>query len=314
MKTSFLTVAVSVGVALTPCASFPVIAQGIDTAFNARVGRPAYVRQHPRVLFDEAHNNADTSTGRYKPFADLIRSDGYTVVPATKTFSAVSLRRANILVIVNASGPSTNRSAPAFSEQESNSVRAWVSAGGCLLVIADQAPYSSAVEGLLKRFDVEITKGFTIDSVYHNKDSGDETELAFNRENGLLGDHPITQGRDATERLNRIITFTGTSVKGPAGGVSFLKLSDSAKDVFPSDRKAAAPEEATPDPKLVSAAGRAQGVAMTFGKGRVVVLGDAAMLTAQVALKGFSFGMNLPGIDNRQLALNVMHWLSGLLK
>jgi hypothetical protein len=25
-------------------------------------------------------------------------------------------------------------------------------------------------------------------------------------------------------------------------------------------------------------------------------------------------GMNYPGIDNKQLALNIMHWLSGLLK
>jgi hypothetical protein len=26
------------------------------------------------------------------------------------------------------------------------------------------------------------------------------------------------------------------------------------------------------------------------------------------------FGMNLPNIDNKQLALNIMHWLSGVLK
>jgi len=33
------------------------------------------------------------------------------------------------------------------------------------------------------------------------------------------------------------------------------------------------------------------------------------MLTAQVA-RGAKFGMNSPGNDNRQLALNIMHWLS----
>jgi hypothetical protein len=44
-----------------------------------------------------------------------------------------------------------------------------------------------------------------------------------------------------------------------------------------------------------------------------VVLGEAAMLTAQVAPKGFRFGMNVSGTDNRQLALNIMHWLSGLI-
>ena len=25
-------------------------------------------------------------------------------------------------------------------------------------------------------------------------------------------------------------------------------------------------------------------------------------------------GMNVPGLDNRQMALNIMHWLSGLLE
>jgi len=54
---------------------------------------------------------------------------------------------------------------------------------------------------------------------------------------------------------------------------------------------------------------------MNSGKGHVVVLGESAMLSAQLAgPNGNPFGMNCPGIDNRQLALNIMHWLSGLLK
>ena len=56
-------------------------------------------------------------------------------------------------------------------------------------------------------------------------------------------------------------------------------------------------------------AGQAQGLAAAWGKGRVVVLGEAAMLTAQVD-RGVPFGMNSPGSDNRQFALNAMHWLS----
>ena len=62
-----------------------------------------------------------------------------------------------------------------------------------------------------------------------------------------------------------------------------------------------------------SAAGRAQGIAFKFGKGRVVVLGEAAMMSAQLAgPEKRRMGMNMPGSDNRQLALNIMHWLSGL--
>jgi len=47
----------------------------------------------------------------------------------------------------------------------------------------------------------------------------------------------------------------------------------------------------------------------------VVALGDAAMLSAQLTgSDDQQFGMNIPDIDNRQLTLNIMHWLSGLLK
>jgi hypothetical protein len=45
------------------------------------------------------------------------------------------------------------------------------------------------------------------------------------------------------------------------------------------------------------------------------VLGEAAMLSAQLGGPNqMPFGMKRPGIDNRQLALNIVHWLSGLLK
>lgn len=65
----------------------------------------------------------------------------------------------------------------------------------------------------------------------------------------------------------------------------------------------------------ISAAGRAQGIAMTLGKGKVILMGEAGMLSAQVVMpQQVKFGMNRSGIDNRQLALNMMHWLAGILK
>jgi hypothetical protein len=67
--------------------------------------------------------------------------------------------------------------------------------------------------------------------------------------------------------------------------------------------------------------GRNQGLAFRKGKGRVVVLGEAALLSAQrITLDGpdgkkqtYAMGMNYHGSDDRQFALNIMHWLSGLL-
>jgi len=148
----------------------------------------------------------------------------------------------------------------------------------------------------------------------YNKDSGDQTELVFSRDDGLIREHSITKGRNESERINRVITFTGTSLKGPEKSVAFLKLADTAIDVLPPERKPALPNEQPADHKTVSAAGRAQGIALEFGKGRVVVLGEAAMLTAQVTPQGLRFGINFSDTDNRQLALNIMHWLTRVLK
>jgi len=284
-----------------------------DLVFNANVAHPAYAKRHPIVLFDAAHNN-ETPSGSYKPFADLISSDGYKVVLNNERFSRKALTHYEVLVIANASGGEAERGASPFTEEECEAVRDWVSGGGALLLITDHGPFSSAAAKLSKKFDLDLTIGYTIDHLKYDKDSEDQTELVFSREDGLLMDHPITRGRDASERINRIITFTGTSIKGPPGSVPFLKLSDTAMDVLPPDRKASTADEPPPDHKEVSATGRSQGLAFELGKGRVVVLADAAMLTAQVASRGFRFGMNVSGTDNRQLALNIMHWLSRLLK
>ena len=63
----------------------------------------------------------------------------------------------------------------------------------------------------------------------------------------------------------------------------------------------------------VSAAGRAQGIAFELDQGRVVILGEAGMLRAERGKGDVVVGMNVPGYDNRQLALNILHWLSRLI-
>lgn len=288
--------------------------QVADEGFNAHVVHPAYVRRHPKVLFDEAHHNRDTAAGRFKPFVDLISSDGYEITPNRSAFSKTSFKSFSVLVIVNAVAPEGRSDPSAFTNEECDAVRDWVREGGAVLLITGHAPFGSAAAALAERFDVDVTKGFTIDSVHYDKESSDQTELVFNRDDGLLGDHPITRGRNTTERISRVMTFSGTSLKGPKGSVAFLKLADTAMDVLPPNRKQTSPEDAPPDHTQVSAAGRAQGLALEFGKGRVVILSESSMLTAQVGSRGFRFGMNISGIDNRQLALNIMHWISGLLK
>lgn len=282
--------------------------QMADPNFNAKVDKPAYERSGPKVLFDEAHNNFHTASGRYKPFADLVTNDGYQIIPNKQKFSSEVLQGYPILVISNALGAARmndgNATNPAFTDAESDAVRDWVRRGGSLLLIADHAPMGSANQILGQRFGVDMSKMYTVDQENSDKESGNPGLIVYTRESGRLADHSITRGRNASERVNKIIAFTGQSLKGPPDSFAFMKLADTALDVMPGQNTNPA-----------SAAGRSQGIAMKFGKGRVIVLGEAGMLSAQVAgAQQLKFGMNRPGIDNRQLALNIMHWLSKKLK
>lgn len=280
--------------------------QMADPEFDVSVQSPAYGKSGPRVMFDEAHNNFHTMDGRYKPFVNLIINDGYRVIRNRSPFTKMSLDSFKILVIANALGgedlDEEGAENSAFSDAEADAVREWVRDGGSLLLIADHAPFGAAATNLAKRFEVDMSKGFTYDEANSAEDN--PSFIIYSRENKLLLPHPITEGRKASEKINSVMSFTGQSLVGPKDSQSVLKLADTAQDK--PDRESST---------STSAAGRAQAIAFKFGKGRVVVQGEAAMLSAQIAgPERFKMGMNVPGTDNKQYALNVMHWLSGILR
>ena len=285
----------------------PAIAQQqADPEFDTSVVHPAYKKDGPRVMFDEAHHNFHTSDGRYKPFVDLLVNDGYNVIRNRQPFVKTRLSGFKILVIANALGAEEDDDKgagdSAFTTEEIAAVADWVKGGGALLLIADHAPFGGAASVLANSFGVDMSKGYTFDPA--NSVAGNPTLLIFSRENKLLANHPITEGRNETERINLVRSFTGQSLKGPEGSVELLKLADSAID-----KPEYTAETSTP------AAGRAQAIALKFGKGRVVVHGEAAMLSAQIGGPDkHPLGMNVPGSDNKQYALNLLHWLSGILK
>jgi hypothetical protein len=317
-------------VLLLPGAQASAQQQIVDPDFKAVVEKPAYTRVGPTVAIDEAHSNFHTAGGQYKPFADLLTNDGYRVIASTRKFETGMLAGIDVLVIANARDLAAlragNLSSPAFSEPECDVVRDWVRNGGSLLLIADHAPFGNAADNLAKRFGVNMGKGWAFD---RGSTSGITTQLVFSRENGLLGAHPILTGRNASEEVRSIRSFTGQSLGVPSGATILLKLSATA-------REAATPDDLDAEDAAVRSTdtskgaigshsspvvGRAQGLAMTFGKGRVVVLGEAALFSAQIIRfadgnqqRERKVGMNVPGNDDRQFALNVLHWLSGLLK
>jgi hypothetical protein len=275
--------------------------QSVDPGYDTTVAAPTYTAQHPTVLFDEAHHNLHTTGGLYKPFVDLITHDGYRVEANKKPFSRNVLEYHQVLVIANArggEGGAAQAANPAFTEAECQAVDAWVKEGGALLFVTDFHQFGAAARRLGSRLGVEMSQGVTTDP--RNSVPGMPARLVFSRDNGLLGEHSIVQGRDESERITHVVTYAGQSLRGPRGSVPFLLLGETAMDQYRGDDV------------MVRAAGRCQGLAFPHGKGRVVVLGEAGVLSAQFTA-GRPMGMNDPGTDNRQLALNIMHWLSGLL-
>src|SRR5262245_59061085 len=183
-----------------------------DRGFDARVSEPAYRGERPRVLFDQAHRNHHTADGRYTPFARLMANDGYDLRPNRDRLSVERLGGAVILVIVCAKGSNDAEDASAFTEAETVAVDQWVHSGGSLLLVTDHFPCAVAAAALGRQFGVELGNGMVEDPNHHEPGRG-ESHLIFSRENGLLGDHAITRGRNAAERIERVLTFTGHSLR-----------------------------------------------------------------------------------------------------
>jgi hypothetical protein len=280
--------------------------QVADPSFVAAVARPAYPftagTPHPRVLVDEAHHNFHTLEGRYAPLGALLLADGFEVLRSTAPFSPRSLDSANVLVVANALGAAlpvlpSSRQSP-FTSEELSTVREWVRGGGALLLVADHEPMGDANRALAAQFGVEMKSARTVDFLRYDSVSGSPAWIVFERSRGEIGDHPITRGRDSTERVAKVIAFAGQSLSIPVGGTSLLILGDSAFDRMP-------------DGSFVPAKGRAMAVALPFGKGRVVVIGEAALLTAQVTQAGtLRFGLQLDRSQDQRFVLNVMEWLA----
>jgi len=299
--------------------------QLVDATFKSSVDRPAFAAgAGPTVAIDEAHGNFHTAGGQYKPLADLLSADGYRATASTRAFDEGIATAVKVLVISNARNMTAllagDLSKPALTDRECDVVRDWVRAGGSLLLIADHAPFGTAAASLGQRFGVEMGKGWTFDRTA----KGDiTTQLDFSRENGLLGDHAILRGRNASEAIAHIRSFTGQSLGVPSGASILMRLSPTARDAMTTaDLDAEAAAATTSDASARgthsrAVAGPAQGLAMSFGSGRVVVLGEAALLSAQVVRypdgSEMKMGMNVQGNDDRQFALNLFHWLSGLL-
>ena len=144
-----------------------------------------------------------------------------------------------------------------------------------------------------------LRDGFTVNPGY----------IYFSAQDKLLGNHLIIRGRNNSETIKRVQTLASSTIVGPPGSINLLPLDKSAIDLISLDNTL---ESRTP---VKTGGQRSHGIAFNFGKGKVVIT-DAWALKAllfEPSERGH-MGMNTPGNDNKQYALNIIRWLTGYLK
>jgi hypothetical protein len=259
----------------------------------------------PVVMIDEAHNNYHTMDGLYKPFAEFLRAHGCTVLPGTQPASGPTLASCDIYVIANALADANvdNWARPvfnAFGEEEIDAIARWVHDGGSLFLIADHMPFPGAIDSLARRFSIRFSDGF---GFYEGKPG---RGLMFMRAHDNLRSHWITDTPVDGARIDSVVTFTGSAFQIQRAHDPLLVFGGGMISLEP--QVAWEFDEKTPRVRIE---GWRQGAAMEYGKGRIVVFGEAAMFTAQKSDKGIPIGFSAPeGARGAPLLVNIIRWLS----
>jgi hypothetical protein len=281
-----------------------------DRGYHAPLSQPAYaLARGPTICVDEAHANFHTLGERFWAFGELLRQDGFRVVPNIRAFAEGSLASCAVLVISNAQPNHDDwdkypyPTPSAFTDTEISAVHRWVERGGALLLIADHMPLAGAAAKLAAAFHVEFMDGFAL-----REPESDAPDI-FSLTGSSLRDHRITRGRNPRESVASVRTFTGQAFRAPEAEPLL---------VIPAGFTGLMPRVAwqfSKDTPRLDIEGWLQGAVQAVGKGRAAFFGEAAMFSAQLAGPDEApMGMNARGAEaNFQFVLNVVHWLTRTL-
>ena len=280
-----------------------------DSTFDARIPYPKYKKQKgPTILIDAGHHNFIVEMGLIKPFVDLARNDGYKTSIDSGAFTPDYLAKYQMVLITPAmpfkfGSKKDITDEITFTNQELAALRDWVSNGGSLIILSEHAPIDKSMTPLLNSFGIQSSIGAVFDPINCDttvKLSLYETILKFTKSNGLLNrNHPITTGAKKKEVIQNIETYTGCALTG-SNYTTILKLGSTA-----TIRKW--------NGILPTGDGNSQCLAGSFGKGKIMAMGDCNGFTAMYVNSGgkkFYAGMQVEEYDWKQFVLNTLHWLS----
>ncbi|MGB0177246.1 MAG: nuclear transport factor 2 family protein [Owenweeksia sp.] len=271
-----------------------------DTTYQSGLPKTFPDDNGPCVCIDAAHTNLHTIESNFKPFALLLREHGYQVKGINTIFSSkASFGDCRVLVISNALHSSNQGSwqlptPSAFTKEEISTLEQWVKDGDSLWLIADHMPFAGAAKELAARFGFDYSNGFA--QMVKGTNGNDH----FSKEQGTLEEH------ETTAEVPYVVSFTGSAFRYPEKAEPLMVFT--AEDVSREPEVAWQFDENT---KRVDLKDYAQAALMKYGKGRLAVFGEAAMLTAQIANGQFKAGFNSPQAPhNARFLLNVLQWLN----
>jgi len=276
-------------------------------------------KNSPVVFIDETHNNFLTANGRYRPFAQVLESDGYTVRPNKSHFSSDTLHSADILVIANALDKNRKDWNPPFADaltdEEVSSVKKWVLEGGSLFLVADHTPFPKIIENLAGEFGFEFSNGHVGNAVFHANDKTLAEHSITTREAGKVEQSfylptGLTESSIQLNNIEQVRTFGGSAFKTPPEATSLLNLGEGAFSIVPD-----VPFQVNADTPRLLMHGWSQGAVLEVGKGRIAVFAEGMMFSSQLDTKtGKTFGLASKGAEqNERFLLNVMYWLAGAI-
>jgi len=284
--------------------------------------RPTYESATgPVISFDETHKNT-TTYARYPALVQLLKDDGYRPRPLTQPISGAALADVGVLVIVDP--------AVSLSADEVSATVAWLKGGGSVVMVVDHYPLVNAKltaalgvpswpEGAaVVRTDLckpEVRSppctppdpngnqsamniffwrtDFSPGGEPMLAQAGSGGGLAYQSADAVLAKHAITEGRAPSERIRRVVTFSGSAFQAFPGAQILMTL--------PRLSVLLGSNSGTP------IEGWLQGAVVEFERGRLALFADSGVLSGGVAADKNQF------IDNRQFVLNLMHWLSRVL-
>lgn len=272
-----------------------------DNNYMPVISKPLFESgQGPVLLIDAGHHNFHTPDERFSGFARVAAADGFRLQTLTGPVKKGSLDGVKVFVIANALNEKNidQWQVPvyrAFTADEVEIIRKWVSDGGRLFLIADHMPFAGAAEALAAALGYTFYDGFAMSGPGRKYD-------VFSFDNGMLKHTDVT---DMHGTIDTIITYTGQAFRIPEGATSILSFNSGYKILMPE-----VAWQFNKDMKMMPADGLSQLAYSTYGSGKVVVSGEAAMFTAQEVPGVVKFGLNaeMPN-DNLQLLLNIMEWL-----